>query len=58
MKNHLQAALDWVDANPSAAEPNAVIIYAWNELTEGGWMVPTRGEGTARIDATGEVLNE
>jgi glycosyl transferase family WbsX len=56
-KNHLQAALNWVDVNPSAAEPNAVIIYAWNEFEEGGWMTPTRGEGTARIDATGEVLN-
>jgi hypothetical protein len=57
-KNHLQAALDWVDENPNATEPNAVIIYAWNELTEGGWMVPTRGDGTARVEATGEVLNE
>jgi len=57
-KNHLQAALDWVDNNPSATEPNAVIIYAWNELTEGGWMTPTRGDGTARIEATGEVLND
>jgi len=57
-KNHLQAALDWVDANPGAAEPNSVIIYAWNEIDEGGWMVPTRGEGTARIEATGEVLNQ
>jgi hypothetical protein len=57
-KNHLQVALDWVDNNPGAVEPNAIIIYAWNELTEGGWMVPTRGGGTARVDATGEVLNE
>ena len=57
-KNHLQASLDWVDSNPSAAgEPDSVIIYAWNELEEGGWMTPSRGEGTARIDTTGEVLN-
>jgi len=56
-KNNLQAAVNWVNNNPSAAEPNAIIIYAWNELTEGGWLVPTRGPGTARIEATAQVLN-
>jgi hypothetical protein len=56
-KNHLQAAINWVNTYPSTAEPNAIIIYAWNELTEGGWMVPTRGAGTTRIEATTQVLN-
>ncbi|MBN1766830.1 MAG: glycoside hydrolase family 99-like domain-containing protein [Sedimentisphaerales bacterium] len=55
-KNHLQAAVDWVDNNPEVTDSKAIIIYAWNELAEGGWLVPTRGDGTARIEATGEVL--
>jgi hypothetical protein len=55
-KNHLKAALDWVHNNPSSTEPNAIVIYSWIELTEGGWLVPTLGDGTARIKATSEVL--
>jgi len=37
-----------------------VLIYAWNELDEGGWLMPAlpppQGEGTARIDALRKVL--
>ena len=39
---------------------NAVIIYAWNENDEGGWLIPTlKTDGTAdtgRVDAAGKVL--
>jgi hypothetical protein len=53
---HLQAALAWVARYPETAEANAILIYAWNELDEGGWLVPTLAEGTARLDAIGKVL--
>ncbi len=37
-----------------------VLICAWNELDEGGWLVPVlpppHGEGTARLDALRKVL--
>ena len=36
---------------------NAIIIYAWNENDEGGWLIPTLSEGTARLDAIARVLN-
>jgi len=32
------------------------IIYAWNEFTEGGWIAPTRGDGTTRFDALATIL--
>jgi len=38
------------------AKPNAILIYAWNETAEGGWLVPALAEGTARLDAIGAVL--
>ena len=53
---HLKRAVDWITANPAAAPAEAAIIYAWNENDEGGWLVPTLGEGTARLDAIGKVL--
>lgn len=55
---HLHATLDWSAAHPQAAEAQAVLIYAWNEFDEGGWIAPTKSEGTKRLDAIGEVLRQ
>ncbi len=56
LAGNLSAAIDWVGANPANAEPRAVLMYAWNESDEGGWLVPTASEGTARLDAIRGVL--
>ena len=40
----------------ACAEANTVLIYAWNESGEGGWLVPTLNEGSARIAALRKVL--
>jgi len=55
---NLRDAIEWNKGNPVAGKPNAVIIYAWNETDEGGWLVPTLSEGTARLDAIKEVIFE
>ena len=57
---HLREAVDWTrrhrDLNPS----NAIILYAWNENDEGGWLIPTLGADGApneeRIEALSKVL--
>lgn len=51
LADNLGAALDWCQKNPEVAEANTVLIYAWNETDEGGWLVPTRTEGAARLEA-------
>lgn len=56
LAGHLQAAVRWNAANAKAAEANAILIYAWNENDEGGWLVPTLSEGSARLDALQQVL--
>ena len=57
---HLQNALNFVKENPKICLANAIIMYAWNEHDEGGWLVPTwTPEGkpnTARLDAVRRVL--
>lgn len=53
---HLKNALGWVKSNATNAQANTVIIYAWDEFSEGGWLAPTLSEGTARIDALGSVI--
>ncbi len=49
---HLQAAVDWVHINSADADAQAVLIYSWNEIDEGGWLLPTHVEKTARLEAT------
>jgi hypothetical protein len=34
----------------------SVIIYAWNEFAEGGWLAPTVGEGVRRLSAVSTAL--
>ena len=57
---HLQRALGFVRSHPDICIANTVIIYAWNEYDEGGWLAPTRGADgdpdTSRLDAVQRVL--
>jgi hypothetical protein len=42
LANHLAEALDWTISNHVSITPaNTVLIYAWNEHSEGGWICPT-----------------
>lgn len=49
---HLSGAVQWCRAHPENAPANTVLIYAWNEFDEGGWICPTRDE----IRETGRPL--
>lgn len=53
---HIGRAVEWTKAHPESAEARAVLIYAWNEFDEGGWLAPTLSEGPARLEAIGRVL--
>lgn len=53
---NLTNALNWVGSNASSAEANAILMYAWNEFDEGGWISPTLFDGTERLDAIKNVL--
>ena len=55
---HLQKAIDWIDANPSRATPERlVMLYAWNEFGEGGYIAPTIGDPDgAYLDAIRSVV--
>jgi hypothetical protein len=35
-----------------------MLFYAWNEVDEGGWLVPDKGQGTAKLDAIRSVVDE
>lgn len=47
----IRSAFDWIAANPTTTNARTVLVYAWNEHDEGGWLCPTIDEGNARLDA-------
>jgi len=56
LADSLRTALSWVQEHKAVAEANTILMYAWNETDEGGWLVPTRSEGRARVEALARVL--
>jgi hypothetical protein len=55
---HVRSAVGWIATNPDVAEAKTVLFYAWNEVDEGGWLVPDRGQGAAKLDAIRGVVDE
>ncbi len=53
---HILSAVKWTQTHAEDCPAQAVIIYAWNEFDEGGWLCPTLTEGDARVRALGSVL--
>lgn len=53
---HLSGALDWVHREQATCEVNTVLIYAWNEFAEGGWICPTLSEKDAHLKAIGRAI--
>jgi hypothetical protein len=56
LAHHVLDGLQWLKKNQKSAQSQCVIIYAWNEFDEGGWLCPTLGDNTSRIEAVGAVL--
>ena len=51
LEHHIAAALRFAQTSKAPAAAPTVLIYAWNEFDEGGWIAPTLGDGTARLEA-------
>lgn len=46
---HVRAALRWMDEHPGdTTGERLLVIYAWNEFGEGGYLAPTKGDPEAR----------
>jgi hypothetical protein len=50
-QQYISSMADWMDANPKLVTKDRLgLIYAWNEIGEGGWLVPCKD------DPNGEYL--
>ncbi len=56
-ERHLQSALAWQSSLDKDHRSPAVLIYAWNEYDEGGWLAPTFPCNTERLDALHTLLS-
>lgn len=63
-KTHVQAGLDWVASHSKNCQARSVLIYAWNEHSEGGRICPTMGTApdyvpnTRLLDELGQAIEE
>jgi hypothetical protein len=55
LAEHLRAAIRWTRENPSICQADTVLVYAWDEFAEGGWICPTLSEEAKRLEAIGGV---
>lgn len=49
LEAQVRAAITWNNGNP-AAEAKAVLIYSWNEFSEGGFICPSKVPGTSSVN--------
>jgi hypothetical protein len=55
--DQLRAAMAFALADPHNARFPGVVVYAWNEFLEGGWIAPTVTEGTRRLGVFANAMN-
>ncbi|WP_177243083.1 hypothetical protein [Bradyrhizobium sp. Gha] len=54
---HLRKAIQFASARTDGKKAPAILVYAWNENDEGGWLVPTSPCDTQRLEAFHSVLS-
>lgn len=57
---YIRSMADWMDANPDKITKDRLgLIYAWNEIGEGGWLVPCKDDPNGEfLKAIGHVVYE
>lgn len=58
-KSFLEDAITWMDNHPEqTTKERMILLYAWNELGEGGYLVPTKGDPDAKyLQVVKEVMS-
>jgi len=59
-KAFLEKAVEWMDEHPrETTKERLVLVYAWNELGEGGYLVPTKGDpGASYLKVVRSVVKD
>ena len=53
----IRAAISWLDQNPAKTpKDRLILLYAWNENGEGGYLTPTKADGDAYLNSVPAAL--
>lgn len=56
---HVRLAKQWIQDHPDKSSKDAtMLLYAWNEYGEGGYIAPTKGDSGRYLQAISRILNE
>lgn len=59
LRDFVKRTLDWMDAHPeNISKERLLLLYAWNENGEGGYLTPTKSTGDAYLKAVNEALKQ
>ncbi|MGM0490773.1 MAG: glycoside hydrolase family 99-like domain-containing protein [Planctomycetota bacterium] len=57
VEEFVRLGVRWLDEHPNKATPQRLLlIYAWNELGEGGYLTPTAADGTDYLEAVERAI--
>jgi hypothetical protein len=57
VEKFVRLGIDWMDKHPDKTTPQRLLlIYAWNENGEGGYLTPTKKEGTEYLKAVQRAI--
>ncbi|MDR1465931.1 MAG: glycoside hydrolase family 99-like domain-containing protein [Oscillospiraceae bacterium] len=54
--SHVLQAAQWMKDYPDASAGGLALFYAWNEMGEGGYLLPTVGDDGAALQAIGAAM--
>ena len=58
IEKFVRLGVRWLDEHPEkATEERLLLIYAWNEMGEGGYLTPTAKDGTKYLEAVQQVIS-
>ncbi len=56
LTEHIKNAACWIENNPDVQMGELCFIYAWDEVCEGGFLIPTKGEGFKMLDGLKDAV--
>lgn len=57
VEEFVRMGIHWLDSHPDkATRERLLLLYAWNENGEGGYLTPTKADGTAYLEAVQRAL--
>ncbi|WP_234831042.1 hypothetical protein [Rhodopseudomonas palustris] len=56
LSDHIKHAIEFVASQPPHLRAPAILIYAWNENDEGGWLIPTLPCNTKHLEDARRAL--